>query len=285
MTRTVGHNQTFTIVVIGDCCHPQWNVLWSAFDQADCVFSGPTLRTARNLVMAGLYPDLLVLFEDHVHQFAEGDWLSFLACSPLTRTVIVFTDWCESEPRSGSPLPGVIRMHWLRWMTLGKSLIASLRQQSIDSWSLPPTASEEDRLLADLCQVTSRPNQARFKRIGVVTSSRESFAWIKQVAASMADCVFWIREGHTHIQTDSSPDLLIIDGFEEAVTVQRLITTLRRGVWSGVSPVTPCVVLLNFPRWDTVDALLRLGNVRVLPKPSLLTDLEQVVADLGYSKC
>ena len=280
-TRAVGQQQTFLIVVIGDTCHPQWNSFWSVFDRSDCLVSGQTLETARDLVIAGLHPDLLILFEDHVHQFAEREWLSFFACSPLTRSVIVFTDWCESEPRTGSPLPGVIRIHWLRWMTSGKSLIASFRNQSIASWHLPPTSSEEERLLADLCQVASKHDQVRFKRIGIVTPSRESFAWLEQVATSFADSVFWLREEDIPIQTNWSPDLLIIDSFEEPATSQQMIDALRRGAWPGIARATPCLVLLNFPRWEAVNELLCLGNVRVLPKPALLTDLEQAITDLS----
>lgn len=281
ITRAVGQRQRFLILVIGDAGHPQWNLLSSPFDRSDCLVSGPTLETARDLAMVGLQPDVLILFEDHVQQFAEGDWLSFYACSPLTRTVIIFTDWCESEPRTGSPLPGVIRIHWLRWMTLGKSLIASFRQQSIASWHLPATSSEEERVLADLCQATSKHDQVRFKRIGIVTPSRESFAWLEQVASLFADCVIWLRQGDIPIQPNSSPDLLIIDNLEEPATTHRMIDTLRKGAWPGVSPNTPCLVMLNFPRWEVVNELLCLGNVRALPKPTLLTDLEQAIMDLG----
>jgi len=279
-TRAVGQQQTFLIVVIGDACHPQWNSLWSAFDRSDFLVTGPTLQTARDLAIAGLHPDLLILFEDHVQQFAEGDWLSFYACSPLTRTVIVFTDWCESEPRTGSPLPGVIRIHWLRWMTSGKSLLASFRNQSIASWHLPPTSSEEERLLADLPQSVSKHNHTWFRRIGIVTPSRESFTWLEQAASSFADSVFWLTQEDIPIQTNGSPDLLIIDSFEEPATTQRMIDTLRRGAWPGISSDTSCLVLLNFPRWEAVNELLCLGNVRVLPKPTLLTDLEQAITDL-----
>lgn len=280
-TQAVHYQNRLIIVVIGDNHHPQWNTVWWACDPSDCLCSGPTFKTAKDLVRSGLYPDLLVFFEDHVRQFAEEDWLSFHRSSPLTRTVIVFTEWCESEPRTGSPLPGVTRIHWLRWTNCGRDFIASLRRPSASQWHLPLTASEEERLLADLHGESSTRAHTRFKQIGIVTPSRESFAWIEGVVSAFGDCLFWIRESSGLIPLESSPDLLIVDLWDEPTTGQRMIEALRRGAWPGVAPKTPCIVLANFPHWEIVQKLRCLGQVTVLSKPVLLTDLERVIRDLN----
>ncbi|MGQ9762711.1 MAG: hypothetical protein ACUVQH_12460 [Thermogutta sp.] len=282
-TRAVLRQLTLTIVVIGDNRHTQWNSIWSACDPADRLFSGPTLKTVKELVKSGIYPDLLILFEDHVKQFAERDWLFFHGSSPLTRAIVVYGDWCESEPRTGSPLPGVTRVHWLRWTNCGRDFIASLRRPSASQWHLPLMAAEEERLLADLHLKSSTYAQARFKQIGILTPSRESFAWLEGVTTSSSDSRVWIRQSSEPIRICPPPDLLIIDLWEEPVTAQRMVETIRQGAWRGVAPETPCIVLANFPRWEIVQRLRCLGQVKVLSKPVLLTDLERALGDLSKS--
>ena len=196
--QPVGHQQGLIIVVIEGDRDPKWRLAWSVLKPCDTLFRVPTIKAAERLVRAGAFPDLVVFFQDHTFQFCEHDWLLFLAQSPLTQALLVFSDWCEAEPRTGAPLPGVIRIHWLKWLNCGRELLSKLRQQCGDLWGLPPTASEEQRLLAEIGRTPIEDKHPSFAHIAVITPSRESFSWIQQAALPFAQSISWVHgtDGH-----------------------------------------------------------------------------------------
>lgn len=280
--QAINPQQELTIVVVQNDSHSQWSLAWSVLEPCDTLFSAPTLNAAEKLVHTGVFPDLIVFFQDHVFQFSEHDWRSFLTRSPLTRAVLIFGDWCESEPRTGTPLPGVIRIHWLSWLNRGRELISELRHHRGTLWGLPPTASEEERLLAQMGKRVLEHKHPRFAHIAVVTPSRESFTWIHQAALPFAQYISWIREtDDERLHHDSSPDLLIIDTWTDLTAVQDTIDALRAGRCPNLSPFVPCVVLANFPRWQEVQYTLRRGNTKLLSKPFLLIDFESALSELA----
>jgi|GEM_PF-1607248 len=283
--QPIGSRQELIIVVVESDRHPQWSAAWSVLEPYGTLFSVPTIKAAEKFVHTGLFPDLIVFFQDHVFQFSEHDWRSFLARSPLTRAVLIFNDWCESEPRTSTQLPGVIRVHWLNWLNRGRELISELRQHRGTLLGLPSTASDEERLLAQMGKRFLEDKHPRFAHIAVITPSRESFTWIHQVALPFAQYISWVHEtddGHSH--HDSSPDLLIIDTWTDLTAVQDTIDALRAGTWPNLSPFVPCIVLANFPRWEEVQYALRRGNTKLLAKPFLLSDFESALLELARNR-
>jgi hypothetical protein len=58
--------------------------------------------------------------------------------------------WCEGEPRSGRPLPGVIRMYWHQAALRIRREFPRWFQPQGSAWQLPATVTEEERLLASI---------------------------------------------------------------------------------------------------------------------------------------
>jgi len=276
--------QRLAVSIVGDDRRPEWSLFLSTFDPADVLFHVPTLSDAERLVIAGLFPDVLLLLEDHPRQFSEQDWLSFMAHSPLTRAVAIYTDWCESEPRTGSPLPGVIRISWLRWWNFGRALLHALRQGSGSPWNLPPTASEEERLLVSLKYTPLVKTDSALKHIAIAAPTQDSFTWLRQAVLPFTSCVSWVHRAIGRNQPGTPPDLLIIDIGTDGCTIEDSLNVLRANLWPDLSPAVPCILLMNFPRWQQVWPLLARGTTRVLSKPVFLPELEWVLAELAQTR-
>ena len=67
---------------------------------------------------------------------------------PLARIVGLLGSWCEGEVRTGQPWPGAIRVYAHQWLGRAEEELERLTSGSGSTWSLPATASEEERFLA-----------------------------------------------------------------------------------------------------------------------------------------
>ena len=57
-------------------------------------------------------PHGIVLAQAYPGQFSPVAIDRLRNLAPLARLIAILGSWCEGEPRSGHPLPGVIRIYW-----------------------------------------------------------------------------------------------------------------------------------------------------------------------------
>jgi len=67
--------------------------------------------------------------------------------APLARLIAILGSCCEGEPRSGHPLPGVIRIYWHQAAARICREFPRCFQTQGPEWRLPATATDEERLL------------------------------------------------------------------------------------------------------------------------------------------
>ena len=94
-----------------------------------------------------LAPHGILLVQAYPGQYSAEAIDRLRAAAPLARLIALLGSWCEGEPRSGLPLPGVVRIYWREAAVRFRRELP--RWFEADSaWALPVTAAEEERLMA-----------------------------------------------------------------------------------------------------------------------------------------
>jgi hypothetical protein len=180
--------------------------------------------------------------------------------APLARLIVLLGSWCEGEPRSGRPLPGVVRVYW-------HEASARFRRElpcwfSRDSaWSLPITATDEERML-----VTSTASLPRGSGLVAIWTRRREMADLLADACRCAGySTAWLHPRFPSRMQGASAAIFDGDSLDP-VTVAEL-----RRFTSHVSPA-PVLVLLGAPRIQDVRLVRSLGGT-VLAKPFRINEL------------
>lgn len=146
------------------------------FDDSVCWQQVPDIRAAIKSVDAGApIPDVVVLAQPYPGCVAQHDVEVFRRRFPLARLVSLAGAWCEGESRSGRSLNGVLRIPWHQWPLQQDQQLAAPTDSQPGPWALPPTATQDERLLA------------RSARLPLRLSGAVGIASIEQVRSLIAD--------------------------------------------------------------------------------------------------
>ena len=142
---------TLHILLIGDTSRPEFHEAVAALEEvahvtrfadvdAASVALAEDLFTVHGIVLAQAYPG----------QFSAVAIDRLRSLAPLARLIAILGSWCEGEPRSGHPLPGVIRMYWHQAAVRIRWEFPRCFEAESSVWGLPATATDEERLLASI---------------------------------------------------------------------------------------------------------------------------------------
>jgi DNA-binding NarL/FixJ family response regulator len=242
-----------------------------------------------------LSPDVIVVAQAFPGQFSHQMIDRLRRSAPLARVVGLMGSWCEGEMRSGSPWPATVRMYWHQWPAYGDRQLRLLAMGQPCSWALPLTATEEERLMAEVAdaakqvgaavalppppaadkgrQCNCRPNKrvpSSGTLVAIRSHSREMADWLSAACRSRGfatirqrDSVFARVEGATAAIFDGT-DLCN----EECDTLRRFVIALQPA---------PVIALLSFPRIEDRERVLSAGASVVLSKPLMVEDLLEAV--------
>ena len=208
-----------------------------------------------------LMPDVIVVAQAHPGQFSN-EVVDRLQCSaPLVPVVGLLGSWCEGETRSGQPWSAV-RVYWHQWPAQAEQEIARLRAGTGSTWSLPVTASEEERLLL----LAEGPVSQREGLIAIWASEFAMHDWLQAACARHGYSTVWALP-HRPVPAEGVT-AAVFDGNEcrgeERASLEQLAAAL------GPAPI---IALLDFPRVDGRNRALSAGARAVLSKPLLIDDL------------
>lgn len=211
-------------------------------------------------------PALVTLLQSRPGQFMETEIAALRRRWPLARFVAVFASWCEGEPRSGRVLGGVYRVPWHvareRLAAELSTFVGSDRSATYAGlFELPPTATADERLLANSYPVAARPVAV------AVAAIRSSVAepLVVALAAAGHSAVYWPLADGALVR---GIDAVVWDTFGCDTRLARLRDCLPTVRGDG-----PVIALADFPRPQDVARLVELGVDRVLGKPLLVADL------------
>ena len=100
------------------------------------------------LAADGTEPELIVLAESSPGEFPAADISRLRQRLPLARVCELLGSWCEGMASFSEPLGGVIRLPWHQWIARMAPEFAQRATGQAPTWSLPVTATDDERLLA-----------------------------------------------------------------------------------------------------------------------------------------
>jgi hypothetical protein len=206
--------------------------------------------------------DVIVVAQAHPGEFSHADIDRLRQLAPLARIVALLGSWCEGELRTGKPWPANVRICWHQWPARAEQKLQRLVAGRASAWTLPVTATEEERLLAD----AEEPLPAGR---GLIAVSSRVFAladWLMAACGRSGYGTVWLRPPH---RTDVERATAVI--FDGSECRGEELDELRR-VAAELAPA-PLLALMDFPRSEDCDRARAAGAAAVLAKPLCLADL------------
>jgi hypothetical protein len=285
-----------TILLLGDAERPEfraaaeslrrWATVWRL---ADADEAAEAMREGR------ISPDALVVAQSFPGQFSEQAIERLRQLAPVARVLGLMGSWCEGEMRSGSPWPATARAYWHQWPARCDRELARLARGRSCAWALPPTASEEERLLANedersgdreitrqgdeqisagsgislspCLPVSLSAPPTLCRNLAVVRSS--SFAmweWLAAACRSRGFSAVWQPAARAvHVQGAAL-------GIFDATDLGPREEDALKKMTAALHPA-PVVALISFPRLEDRQRALSAGAAAVLSKPVALEDL------------
>ncbi len=191
---------------------------------------------------------------------SDVDRLRYLV--PQARVSELLGSCCEGPARTAQPAPGAMRHHWHQWLARFEPEFARRAAGQCPTWSLPLTATDEERLLA-----LPRTTTPACDRGLIVVVSRHG-----ELARALCDACpqhgfagLWIR------QQSRGPYLAGV----RAVVWE---APASPAAWPGEiaelkSFDAPVVALASFPRADDIERFRAAGAAAVVSQPFWLGDL------------
>jgi hypothetical protein len=230
----------------------------SALQRIDCLSSEPDLRSA--VTDSDVAPAIVVLLQHRPGEWTAEQVERVHARWPLARLVILLGSWCEGEPRTGRPPPGVARVYWHQWEAQA-GRYWDQQGEGAHPWNLPRSHAPLDGFLE---AGVSRP--AAGELIAIEAIEESSFDALAETL---------VRAGYRTVRWR-------IDRPGEVRGAAALIWDdpgrsrndwLRLGECCASASGTPVVALSGMLRWDDWQTARRWGVAHLLAKPFDLEDL------------
>ncbi len=254
-----------SILLIGDLNRAEFREAQEAARRLGDLLGVSDAAAAADAIASGrTTPDLIVVAQAFPGEFSAAAIERLRRLAPLARVVGLLGPWCEGETRTGKPWPAAIRLYWHQWLPRAAEDLRRLDGGQTSNWSLPVTASEEERLLA----MADRPWQQRRGRVAIHSPWAEMHAWLADACRLRGYTPVRLSAAAGPCDRGAAADALLFDGTDcqdhELAELARLAAVVRPA---------PVVVLLDFPRVEDRDRALAAGAAAVLAKPLLLEDL------------
>jgi CheY-like chemotaxis protein len=212
--------------------------------------------------------DLIFLLASSFSQYFSSDIQRLRDRWPIARIVMIAGSLAEGERRTGMLPPDMIRYYWHQWETEVLPLFASFCDRQYSPWGLPPTASDEERLLVTAA-ATEKLRQQSIKstpQIALIVAEDPAMQnllwdWMEQKGFKTIACQ--ISDDQVPFKTRDVAEILfdvISENFTETLAIIQLLKSRR--------PLsTRLTVFYNSPRPDEIQQLTQAGADRVVSKP------------------
>jgi hypothetical protein len=206
--------------------------------------------------------DLVVVLQAYPGEVSSSDIDRIRRQTPLARIVGLLGSWCEGEMRSGTPWPAVLRVYWYQWPARCAAELGRICCDQAAPWSLPVTATEEERLLVE---AESRlPTGSGL--VAVDSPSFEMADWLSAACRRQGFATVRLDGRHSPRVEGAAAALLDMadSGPADFDSLRRLVAKVKP------APVLP---LVHFPRTQDLRRARECGAHTVLSKPVQLEDL------------
>lgn len=250
-------------LLIGDTAHGEFRAAIETIESHGALAIVRDITNALGELERASTPfSIVILAQARPGEYSDAEIDALRRAAPLAPIVALLGSLCEGETRSGHPWPGVIRVYWHQWRQRAGIELAALKAGRSSAWSLPATASEEERLLCSRLRSFGQ-------RQGVVVIASKSF--------EMADWLADACRGRGWAAIRTSPARPIkTDGVAAVVWDAELTAEANVSELAAIQaafPGAPIIALADFLRIEQHERLLAAGVAAVLSKPVMLAEL------------
>jgi CheY-like chemotaxis protein len=268
-------NADLPILAIGELTAPEVTDAAQSLVRCGAVIASD-VAAASAALNAGFAPAVIIVAQRWPGEFTASDRDALRRFAPLARFVSLLGPWLEGETRTGCPLAGSLRVYSHTWAGFFPALDAR-SQKSFSAWSLPSTASDDERLLSahDIELATSSVSSTPSLLIAIVARDRETFQSLADICGHRGWQTVWLRNAER--ETSLHPDAILLDAATTSeIELSRFVhlhAAIRR---------PPIITVLGFPRIEDVSRWKAAGAAAVMSKPfqahALLQQIERLVA-------
>jgi hypothetical protein len=259
-----------SVLFIGDAVWPEFVEVHRWLDEhADLETAADVPRAAELVAGGSLDPLLIVVAQRWPGEFSEQNMDRLRRLAPLARFSEVLGGWSDGQTRTGEPMPATLRHYWHQWVARMAPEFARAARGECPAWGLPPTVTDEERLLAFEPMVAWRDRGL----LAIHARGAEAASAVATAAASRGFATVWIR----------SRRLTEVAGIRAAIWVAaRGASEEARELaeWRAIVGGVPVAAVVSFPRVEDRELLLAAGAALVVSKPFWLDDLFAPLARL-----
>lgn len=246
------------VLIVGDLSHPDVAAVAVPLEDSAVARHYASMQEAAEwLSQAEVMPDVVLLVQARPGEIASSSVDQLRRLAPLVPMLAILGSCCEGETRTGTPWPGVPRCYWYQWPARWREEQLRRRAGELPLWSLPATASEEERLLARM----GRAESSRAISISVVAPASDA-------TNALADALQSVGCSVALSAPSENPSIVLWDTSPASVCDPQQVSALR--LRYGAAPI---LALVTFPRHQTTAAARQAGVAALLAKPFLLDDL------------
>ena len=252
-----------SILLLGDTDRTEFQGARLRLGAWGAVYAFAEVAAALAALAAGeIVPDVIVVVQAFPGQFSHAVLDRLRRLAPLARVIGLLGSWCEGEMRTGSPWPGTVRTYWHQWAVRCDRELRRLAKGESCAWALPPTATEEERLLADRAE-DGPPRQGM---VVIFAQSQEMAEWLSAACRRRGFATVWLHPPVTARLEGAVA--AIFDGGDlgegQSRDLGRLVAALHPA---------PVLTLLDFPRVSDREHALSVGAAAIVSKPVAVDDL------------
>jgi hypothetical protein len=194
----------------------------------------------------------------------QVDRLRLLA--PLARVIELMGSWCEGVQRSEDSLSATLPLAWHQAIARLAPEFDRANRSELPAWGLPPTATEEERLLAATPASDCGRRAPLRGLLAIHAANSETAAALCSAAASRGFGAVWVR---------SRLDVHVAGAAAAVWDVRSRATgdAKRLAEWRMALGDAPIAALVDFPRDEDCEQLIAAGASFVVSKPFWLADL------------
>jgi CheY-like chemotaxis protein len=277
-------NPPFAILFIGDVERHEFRAAANWLQNRGARLAADIPAALNELDDSDFSPAVIVLAQLGSEPFASDQIEKLRRATPLARIIRLLGPWLESESRSGQPIPATVRASWEQWrgriqQPFNGTMQNFESQQAVSPplWSLPLTATEDDRLLAlygGNMAANSFSDQvgataavvALTPLIAVCARHRETAHTLCDICHTRGWKSLWLRT--LPVETPISVNAVLFDLAFNTPQELELVKAMK-----AIAGEAPLIALAGFPRPEDILKLQSAGAAEVISKPFFANDL------------
>jgi CheY-like chemotaxis protein len=255
-----------SILFIGDKSIPEFAPVIDWLAQRNATIES-NVNDAMSRLQAGFAPAVIIVTQPWPGHVSSRQIESLRKAAPLARIVGLLGTWLEGEARTGKPWPGVWRTYWCQSLPRFAVQFERFAAGEETAWSLPTTASDDERLLHQSSNDRrSVASTLPATIIAIITPNRETAESLANLCDHRGWQTVWLRSVNDDLSKEI--DLAVVDCRNLGTAELAQISDLK----SQIGEI-PIVVLAGFPRVEDIHRLHAMGIATIISKPFFADEL------------